>query len=96
MTQIERRQTRIRRIRSHLEHSRADGCREDLSLEPDTQVPVCDPEVRYHIGKTQNSPEHLLSFVQKNEKDPAIKVSPVYRLGIMGNGVDNLSSAFHT
>lgn len=45
---------------------------EDLS---DADISACDPTVRYHIGKTQNHPEHIISFIEKNQRDPAIKVS---------------------
>lgn len=77
MTQIERRQARIRRIRSYLEqnHAQAVGHHDDSDLEPNVQTSMFEPKARYHIGKNQNDPEHIISFVQKNERDPAIKVS---------------------
>jgi hypothetical protein len=34
-----------------------------------------DPGVQYNIGKSQKCPVHILTFLQKNEGDPAIKVS---------------------
>lgn len=68
MTQIERRQARIRRIREHLQKNG-----DPYPVEPDTPKSL---DSRYHIGKTQNHPEHILSFVQKNVADPAVKVRP--------------------
>lgn len=75
ITQIERRQARIRRIRRQLEQTRAAGDQEHSTTEPDSQTSTFDAEARYHIGKTQNNPENVISFVQKNQQDPAIKVS---------------------
>lgn len=79
ITQIERRQARIRRIRSHLNHDRDTKSDEesDVARLSEAETPWVDPAVRYHIGKTQNNPEHITSFIQKNERDPAIKVSLV-------------------
>jgi hypothetical protein len=31
-------------------------------------------ETRYHVGKTQNQPEHIPTFLQRNTGDPAVKV----------------------
>ena len=36
---------------------------------------INNPQAQYNIGKTQNSPVHLPTFLQKNEGDPAIKVN---------------------
>lgn len=68
MTQIERRQARIRRIRARLD---ANGNpKGPLEVETGTS-----PDDRYHIGKTQNQPEHIFGFIQENIKDPAVKVN---------------------
>jgi hypothetical protein len=65
LTQIERRQARIHRIRQNLDgrHSIKDS---DIAVSPD---------VRYHVGSTQNHPENIPLFLQKHAGDPAIKVS---------------------
>ena len=34
-----------------------------------------DPGVQYNMGKSQKFPVHILTFLQKNESDPTIKVS---------------------
>jgi len=34
-----------------------------------------DPQVGYNMGKTQNSPLHVPTFLQRNGGDPAIKVN---------------------
>lgn len=70
MTQIERRQARIRRIRERLD---TNG-KSDTAAEAEAAT---SPDARYHIGKTQNEPEHLISFVQKNAGDPALKVKSI-------------------
>lgn len=75
MTQIERRQARIRRIRNYLSHNQTDEESAARNLSEFADVPILDTSARYQIGKTQNNPEHILSFIQKNERDPAIKVS---------------------
>lgn len=68
MTQIERRQARIRRIR---EHQKMNG---DTSTSIKTDI-ATSPNSRYHVGNSQNEPEHIVAFVQKNSGDPAIKVT---------------------
>lgn len=67
MTEIERRQARIRRIREQLNTTR-----QHLQ---ETDMETTSPYARYHIGKTQNQPEHIIGFVQKHIEDPAVKVS---------------------
>ena len=62
LASIERHQAHIRRIRSQREAWK----RDDPS--PDT------PDLHHIIGKSQNFPEDLSVFVQKNSDDPAIKV----------------------
>jgi hypothetical protein len=63
MTQIERRQARIRRIKQKMISKTAQA--EDIAAVPDVQ---------YHIGKSQNHHEHIPSFLQAHEGDPAIRV----------------------
>jgi hypothetical protein len=58
LTRIERRQTRIRRIRDRL---------------PADTV-GCSPEARYHIGKAENKSENIGRFLQKHTGDPAVMV----------------------
>lgn len=65
MTQIERRQARIRRIRQRLNKT--------VKL-PDPQESISRPDARYVIGKTQNHPENILLFNQRHAEDPAVKV----------------------
>jgi hypothetical protein len=63
MTQIERRQARIRRIKHRLSSTRAQA--EDVAT---------DPDVRYHIGSSQNMHQHIGTFLRETEGDPATKV----------------------
>lgn len=65
LTQIERRQARIRKIRQRLARS-ADMTHETL---PTTL------ESHHVIGQSQNIPVDLPLFVQNYPSDPAIKVS---------------------
>jgi hypothetical protein len=64
MTRIERREARLRRIRA--KHSR-DGSAV-------VEVLAVTPEVHHAIGVSQNLPESISPFLQKNSSDPAIKV----------------------
>ncbi|KIM75847.1 hypothetical protein PILCRDRAFT_98847 [Piloderma croceum F 1598] len=63
MTQIERRQARIRRIRKRL-HKAGNILTEDIGR---------TTEVHHNIGKSQNFPENIFSFVRNNNDDPAVK-----------------------
>jgi hypothetical protein len=36
---------------------------------------IYNPGAQYNIGKSQKCPVHIPTFLQKNEGDPAIKVS---------------------
>lgn len=65
MTQIERRHARIRRIRERL----GVNYRPPEPIANDASLNAC-----YHIGKSQNEPQHIILFVQQNRTDPAIKV----------------------
>lgn len=65
---IERRQARIRRIRQKLDQSNK-NC-EVLMHEKGPQSWTSE----YHIGKTQNHPLDLGTFIQEAHTDPAVKV----------------------
>jgi len=85
MTQIERRQARIRRIRERLSATQAQGPKPPNALStagplsniPSSEASYADAENRYSIGKTQNHPLDLFPFLRENGHDPAAKVSPV-------------------
>jgi hypothetical protein len=70
LSKIERRQRCIRAIRENM-GSPTQTKREDI---------VDDPHAQYSIGKTQNLPVHIPTFLQKNEGDPAINVSGILSL----------------
>jgi len=74
MTQIERRQARIRRIRR--DHEQA-----GRPLVTDANA-TNSPVARYNLGITQNYPEQIPLFLQRHAGDPAIKVSPTGSLEI--------------
>jgi hypothetical protein len=67
MTNIERRQTRIRRLKERLAKSDA---------APDFDI-AHTPDMHHHIGKSQNDPEHIGLFVHRHAGDPAVKVGYV-------------------
>ena len=73
MTEIERRQARIRKIRA--QNSPAPGTQRALI---DLDVALASPEAHHAIGKTENTPEDVGLFVQKHAGDPAFKVQ-IYR-----------------
>jgi hypothetical protein len=64
LAEIERRQARIRRIRQ---------THENVGLLQDKDI-AQTPEAHHHIGKSENFPEHVGTFLQKNSGDPAVKV----------------------
>jgi hypothetical protein len=64
MTQIERRQARIRRIRAKLQK---------VGKITDEDV-ATSPETHHVIGVSQNFPENISLFLHKNRGDPAVKV----------------------
>jgi hypothetical protein len=68
LTKIERRQTRIRRIRERLKSGSSSG------LSPCEDVPA-SPESHHVIGQMQNLPVDLGVFVRDYIDDPAVKVS---------------------
>jgi hypothetical protein len=69
MTRLERRQTRLGHIR------------EKLGLGIIQAIPVTDdevastPDLHHHIAKSQNTPVHIGTYLQRYPKDPAIKIS---------------------
>jgi hypothetical protein len=66
LTQIERRQARIRRI--HEQHHKCGKPQNE-------QVQVAStPDVHHVIGKSQNHPKHITLFLRKHAGDPAVKV----------------------
>jgi hypothetical protein len=65
MTQIERRQVRIRRIRARYRET-GHPPNEDIAR---------SPEACCIIGKSQNFPENIPLFLEKNRHDPAVKVA---------------------
>jgi hypothetical protein len=66
MTQIERRQVCIARIRTR-------NLGEDKKLATQEQVAV-NPCVHHSIGKSENFSEHIGLYVMKCNGDPAVKV----------------------
>lgn len=70
MTQLERRQSRLRHIR------------EKLGPEIVQAITITDDEVastpalHHHIAKSQNTPVHIGTYLQRYSNDPAIFVSP--------------------
>jgi hypothetical protein len=66
LSKIERRQSRIHMIRKKISR---------LSQHKDPENVVNNPQAQYNIGKSENSPVHLPTFLQKNCGDPAIKAS---------------------
>ena len=67
MAQIERRQARIRRIRS-------ENFLDAEASDDDDDLASC-PESHHTTGKNENLPLDLSLFVQRHSGDPAIQVS---------------------
>jgi hypothetical protein len=63
MTQIERRQAHIRRIRARFQET-------GKIIDEDVAT---SPEAHHVIGISQNFPDHIPVFLHKNREDPAIK-----------------------
>ena len=67
LSKIERRERRIRMIREKMHHS---------AFQTDQKEEIGnDLRAQYNMGKTQNSPVHVPTFLQKNDGDPAVRVS---------------------
>jgi hypothetical protein len=69
LTQIERRQARIRRIRA----------RHQQAGRPASEEVAFTAEAHHVIGKSQNYPENIPNFLQKYAGDPAVKVNQSFR-----------------
>jgi hypothetical protein len=65
LTQIERREARLRRIRARLQEAKG----------PVEEKVVAAPEAHHAIGTSHNYPEDIPLFLQKYAGDPAIKVN---------------------
>jgi hypothetical protein len=63
MTQIERRQARIRRLKHKLGSAGVQA--EDIATSPDAH---------YHIGSSQKHSQHIPGFLHAHKGDPAIQV----------------------
>lgn len=77
ITQIERRQARIRQIR--LKSTYLTGQNDTRSIVVDDPEFSSSPEARYHVGATQNLPVNIPQFLQRNAGDPAVNVRFFYR-----------------
>ena len=75
MTQLERRQERIRRIQAR-------SLGKSTVNSPYEQV-TTNPDVYYCIGKLETHPEHIGLFVQKNRGDPAVQVYALQPLTVL-------------
>lgn len=53
--------------------------RENLHGSPsqieDDELTIIDSGVQYNVGQSQKFPLHIPTFLQRNEGDPAVKVS---------------------
>ena len=66
MTHVERREARIRRIRSrNLTEHKGSASYEEVAV---------NPEVHHNIGKSEAFPEHIGLFVMNHSGDPAVNV----------------------
>ncbi|OBZ80056.1 hypothetical protein A0H81_00427 [Grifola frondosa] len=66
LTKIETRQRNIRKMREKLSPQEA-------LHPPDMEDVPSDPRMQYNMGKSENSPVNVPSFLQKHAGDPAIK-----------------------
>jgi len=64
ITSIERREARIHRIRDKQSPHGA-------VIEEEVAT---SPEAHFHVGKSQNHPEHIPLFLQRHLGDPAVRV----------------------
>jgi hypothetical protein len=86
LTQIERRQARVRQIRSRLNAGKASRYNEVEYAS--SSMP------QYCIGKSQNQPVILSIFLQENRGDPAVKVSNVSGLLSLYSKVSAVRTSF--
>lgn len=84
LTQIERREARIQRIRSKIKSRQSLLCPPSGSILHEPEFIPCSGELhtQYHVGKSQNEPVSLPSFLLNNVGDPAIKVSVAFVKGL--------------
>jgi hypothetical protein len=71
MTRLERRQSRLRHIREKLGTQK--------TVMDDEVASTGTPDLHHYIGKSQNTPLHIGTYLQRYAGDPAIKVSPLLR-----------------
>jgi hypothetical protein len=67
MTRLERRQNRLRHIRDKLGTQKV--------VMEDEAASTGTPDLHHYIGKSQNTPLHIGTYLQRYANDPAIKVS---------------------
>ena len=72
LTKIERLQARVRRIRQKVNKTRKSTIQPDKGAVPESS------SVEYHIGKAQNNPINLGSFLHEFRSDPAVHVGVLY------------------
>lgn len=70
MTQIERREARLRRLRAKTVPRVKDPVERDIA---------CTEEMHHHIGKSQNEHDNIGGLLAQNAGEPAFKVCDVYR-----------------
>lgn len=70
MTRIERRETRLHRIRARLQRP--------IKVKTTNATGSKVLKARYHIGESENVYKHIGTFLQNNAGDPAMKVSSIY------------------
>lgn len=66
MTRIERRESRLRRIRANL--------RKAGKIMDESEGKFCLLDCHHHIGTSQRTYNHIGTFLRKNAGDPAIQV----------------------
>jgi hypothetical protein len=89
LSKIKRQQCHIRAIHENLHRSPSSKTNLDL------EGVVNDPQLQYNIGKTENAPVHVPTFLQNNDGDPAIKASNLvhsYRFRLPMSPMQNFSS----
>ena len=79
MSQIERRQAWICRIKEHIYKDRS---RSDVNEDIDEDI-ACSPASHHNIGKSQKYPQCIGLFLQKHAGDPAVKVMDVMYAGCL-------------
>lgn len=76
MTRIERRETRIRRIRAKLRIPMPMKAKK-------SNITGKALQRRYHIGESENAYHHIGTFLRNNTGDPALKVS--FMISLLNN-----------